>query len=64
MSPARTGSPPNTKYQHHLSSDGKLGMEPENKAGIIQEKFHEYSHAEGGMQPCCSSTDVKLKSNH
>ena len=42
----------------------KLGMERENKAAIIQEKFHEYSHAEDSMQPCCSSTDIKLKSNH
>ena len=47
MSPARTGSLLNTKYQSRLSSDGKLGVEPENKAGIIQEKFHRYLHAEG-----------------
>ena len=31
--------PPTTKYQHHISGDGKLGAVPENKAGIIQQKF-------------------------
>ena len=25
--------------------------------------FIEHSHAEDGMQPCCASTDIKLKSN-
>ena len=40
---------PTTKYQHHLSGDGKLGAGPENKASIIQQKFLKqrmaYNHA-------------------
>ena len=52
--------PPTAKYQHRLSSDGKLGTGPENKAGSIQLGFVENSYAY--MQPCCASMDIKLES--
>ena len=38
-------------YQRHLSSDGKLGTGPENKAGSIQQSFLENCYAQDGMQP-------------
>ena len=61
--PVKTGCLPITKYQHHLSSDGKLDVEPENTAAIIHQNFLKHSHTEDGMQPCCASTNVKLKFN-
>ena len=54
MSPVRTGCPPlppNVNYQRHLSSDGKLGAGPENKAGNIQQSFLENCYTQDGMQP-------------
>ena len=47
--PCQDRMPPTTKYQYHLSGDEKLGAGPENKAGIIQQKFLKqrmaYNHA-------------------
>ena len=37
LGPKVPGRPPNAKYQRHLSSDGKLGMQPGNNAGFIQQ---------------------------
>ena len=43
--------PPTVMYQHDLSSDGKLGAGPENKAGSNQQSFLENCYAQDGMQP-------------
>ena len=46
----------------HQNTEETLCLPYKNKASIIQQKFLKHSHTEDGMQPCCASTDINLKS--
>ena len=57
LNDARTGCPTTAKYQRHL---------PVMSSWVwgLRINLASFSHAEDNMQPCCASTDIKLKSNH
>ena len=64
MSLVKPGSPPTTKYQHHLSSDGKLDGKPDNTACIINQKFLMHSYTWHAAMLCFYWHQVEVQSTN